>query len=1060
MAGTPELDDPDVASGAMRFGLLGPLEVTTTDGQRVDVGGPQPRLVLAVLLMAGGHPVRADSVIDAVWGETPPASAAGTLQSYVSRLRRVFEGASDGAVTLDYADGSYRLAVDADHVDAWRFEVLADEGHALLTSGDPAAARDALVVADALWRGPVLPELADHEGARSLAVRLAERRVAALEDRIDADLALGRHGALVGELTSLVEAHPLRERLRGQLALAMYRAGRQADALRALADAGRTLRDELGIEPSRELRDLETAILDHDPRLDLAPAAPVGPTSATSSAGDAPGGTGTASGGPARFVGRDAELRQLRAALEEAAEDSRFVVIEGDPGIGKTRLADELRAVAEAAGSTVLWGRTDEGGAAPALWPWLAPLRALVDAQGGDDRVRDLLAGELEVLPGVGPAVQFELFEAVAHRLERPGGGAPIVVLIDDLQWADEVSLELLSFLAGRLGPGALVVATTRRLEVGHRGQATDALAAIARRRGSRRLQLRGLRADATAAMLDDLDAAVAESIHQRAEGNPFYAIELGRLVDEGGRLPDDVPSSVSDVVRRRLADLPDPTLDLLGVAAVVGREVDLALLARSTGADLATTLDTIEPAVVQRLLVDDPDRVGTLRFSHALVRDVLLQGLTSLRRARLHLAVADAMEERGIGRDEAEILAEHLWQAAPVGVGRRAAEALEQAAEVAATRVAYAAAEDLLDRALRLRHALGSGEAERRAELATSIRYLEITQITRYFQGADNDKVGRALELALELGEVETHRRVAWYQWAAGATAARVVESGPLAAAYLERYRDDERPMVRSSAYEVYGVWLWGSGRVGEAARTLDRAVELLDGVPPPDDLFMAEQYLVTFTFWLYNNLIHGALTVPEAMDLYQQLHDGIPDPVGRASACGFAMTTFAPLLEWEAVDHFGRLAVAADPRSQYGFWGGQLQMHLGLLAAWKGRIDDALGLFASGRARYNGIGGYSGMHSFESSMAILLAQQGHLEPARTAAAAARGHVDHSGERWAEVSVFMAEAWVAHGDGDDVAAAERLQGALAVAAAQEAHGFVPTIVATADELGVELDLS
>ncbi|WP_421121042.1 BTAD domain-containing putative transcriptional regulator [Aquihabitans daechungensis] len=1033
----------------MQFGVLGPLEILDHAGERVEVGGPQPRLVLALLIAAAGRAVRTDALIDALWGEVPPASASGTLQSYVSRLRRAFDG-DDVAVV--YADGSYRLDAALDQVDAWRFEALAEEGRNHLEAGAYDAARTACSAAEALWRGPALAEFADHEVARNLAVRLDERRIEAVEHRFAAELALGRHGAVVGELIQLVAAHPLREGLQVQLALALYRSGRQADALRAIADAGRHLREELGIEPSRALRDLEAAILDHDPALDP-------PAAASPSGVPAPSAGPSAPGGPevVRLAGRDAELRQLRAALEESRADARFVVLEGEAGIGKTRLADELRAVAQAQGSRVIWGRSDEGGAAPSLWPWLSPLRALVaDPEPVSEPIAALLSGDLEVLPGQGPVVRYELFEAIAALIERAGAVQPVVLLLDDLQWADGASLELLEFLAGRLGSGVLVVATMRRLEVGQHGAVTDALAALARRRGSRRLLIRGLRPDDTAELLDDLDPDVVTAIHHRAEGNPFYAIELARLVTDDGLLPDDVPGSVGDVVRRRLAGLPAATADVLGVAAVQGREIDLGLLAATTGTDLATCLDTIEPAVVQRLLEDDADRLGGLRFSHALVRDVILDGLTSLRRARLHLAVADALVARGgAGPDVAEILAEHLWQAAPVGVGSRAADALEQAAEVAVSRVSYLAAEDLLTRAVRLRQALGTGPAEQRAELEALVRLLEITQITRYFQGADHGLVQRAIDLAVELGDVETHRRLAWYQWAAGATAARVDEGLPLAEAYRQRFKDDPRPFVQSSAHEVYAVGMWGAGRIGDAVRSLDVAFDLLDGVPPPEDTFSAEQYVVSFTFWLYNHALHGSLTVDETARLYQQLHDQVPDPVGRASVCGFAMTTFAPLLEWQVVDRFETLALEADPRSQYGFWGGQLQMHRGILAAWKGRVDDGLELFADGRARYMGIGGCSGMHSFEACMALLMAQQGRVAEGRVAADAARSFIDTRNERWAEPLVCLAEAAVLVNEGDEDAAVAKVVEARAVALRQEAFAMLPRITQVADELGL-----
>ena len=425
------------------FGLLGPLEVRDADGGLVDIGGRQPRLVLAVLLAAQGAPVAARTLIDALWSEEPPASAGGTLQSYVSRLRRhLGELGLTGALTLD--DVGYRLTLPGGSVDIDRFEGLVAEGRAALAVGDAAAARVLLRDADALWRGPALVDLLDLPGAAATATRLHEQRLTALEARLDADLDLGRPADAAAELAELVAAHPLQEGLAARLALALYRAGRQADALRALGTTRATLRDELGLEPGRPLRDLEAAILAHDPTLD----GPAGPIidAATPPTPEVVNGAPVSRapvGRAAGVVGRDGELAALVAALDEAAADARFVVIEGEPGIGKTRLAEELRRIASARGSFTAWGRSDEGGAAPALWSWLLPLRAAA-SQVGDvpDSVAGLLDGDAPLLAGQGGALRFERFEAVAGLLTAVADGspAPAVVLLDDLQWADATS--------------------------------------------------------------------------------------------------------------------------------------------------------------------------------------------------------------------------------------------------------------------------------------------------------------------------------------------------------------------------------------------------------------------------------------------------------------------------------------------------------------------------------------------------------------------------------------------------------------------------------------------
>jgi len=261
-----------VASGltaVLRFGILGPFEVV--DGARpVVVGGPKLRALLAVLVLHRGEVVSTDRLIDALWGERASATAAKTVQVYVSNLRKAL---GNGVVVT--RGGGYALHAEPCQVDAERFAALAAEGRGALGSGDERAARQLLCEGLALWRGPPLADFAYDGFAQAAIARLDEERLAAVEDRVEADLALGEHAALVGELEGLVAEHPWRERLHGQLMLALYRCGRQADALEAYQAARRSLLDGLGLEPGRGLQDLERAILAHDPTLD-GPAPPHG----------------------------------------------------------------------------------------------------------------------------------------------------------------------------------------------------------------------------------------------------------------------------------------------------------------------------------------------------------------------------------------------------------------------------------------------------------------------------------------------------------------------------------------------------------------------------------------------------------------------------------------------------------------------------------------------------------------------------------------------------------------------------------------------------------------
>jgi DNA-binding SARP family transcriptional activator/class 3 adenylate cyclase len=251
----------------MEFLVLGPLEVRGSARPLGPASGKQGGL-LALLALHANQVVATDRLIHALWGEQPPPSARQALQNHVSSLRKLLAD-GDGAAVLRTRDPGYVLAVDRERVDAFRFERLADDGRQALADGEEADAAELLRQALGLWRGPALPELADPAASWPELTALADRRLAALEDRVEADLALGRHRELVGELDSLVRQHPLREQLRGQQMLALYRSGRQADALAAYRDARRVLVEGLGIEPTVGLQRLEQAILAQDPALDL-----------------------------------------------------------------------------------------------------------------------------------------------------------------------------------------------------------------------------------------------------------------------------------------------------------------------------------------------------------------------------------------------------------------------------------------------------------------------------------------------------------------------------------------------------------------------------------------------------------------------------------------------------------------------------------------------------------------------------------------------------------------------------------------------------------------------
>lgn len=337
MGGLARLSRVRTLVRVMRFGILGPLQVTDLEGREVALGGRKQRSVLALLLLHAGAVVSNERLIDELWGEHTPATARKTLQTYVMRLRKAL-----GNELLVTRPGGYLLQTAHAEFDLERFESLVAAGRHALAGGEPDQAAELLGGALRLWRGPPLADFTYEPFAQGEIARLVESRIAALEDRIDADLARGKAAALVGELEALVRQHPLRERLRAQLMLALYRGDRQADALAVYQRTRDHLTDELGLEPGAPLRSLQQAILNQDPSLS-AGATRVGATSAERHSerlsrladrrpGDIPRGV--------KVIGRDRELAELGELI--ADPEVSLVTLTGTGGVGKTTLGLEV----------------------------------------------------------------------------------------------------------------------------------------------------------------------------------------------------------------------------------------------------------------------------------------------------------------------------------------------------------------------------------------------------------------------------------------------------------------------------------------------------------------------------------------------------------------------------------------------------------------------------------------------------------------------------------------------------------------------------------------------
>ncbi len=759
----------------MEFRILGPLEVFDEE-DRVAVRGAKQKALLALLVIHANETLSTERLIDELWGERPPATAAKTVQVHISRLRRALErpGAGDGDLVVTRKHG-YELRVNRDSVDSRRFARLIAEARGELAAGRFERATSLLEAAMSLWRGPPLAELASERFAQAESARLDELRVGALEELVEARLALGGHAGVVGELGALIAEHPYRERLRSQLMLALYRCDRQAEALQAYQDARRKLVEELGIEPGERLRDLERAILAQDPALALAGAE----SAATKPPAQAP---------TIPFVGRERELSELITSLDDAcAGRGRLVLLVGEPGIGKSRLAEELIAQAEARGVRVLIGRCWEAGGAPAYWPWTQALRGLTReveperlrrqlAKDGAELVR--LVPELgERLPDLtlspdphGEGARFRLLASVSAFLRDCASSRPLTIVLDDLHAADEPSLLLLRFIVGQLaGSAILIVGCCRDTEIGTGLAAT--LTELTREPATRRIALKGLSASATSRLLEATIGRtpadeLAAQVHAETEGNPFFATEIGRLLgseasggDANATLP--IPETVMEAVARRLERQSASCRETLTFASVIGREFDPAVVEAVSGAREDEVYGALEEAASARLLAGLPNAPGRLRFSHILVRDALYESIPAPRRVRLHHAIGAALEMLYSENREphlAEVARHFLAGGRPVR--DKAIEYAQRAGDRAASQLAHEEAVRHYKAALDVLDATGSGDADRACELLLSLG----EALSRAGRGQEAREVlRRAAALAERTGKTDRLARAAF---------------------------------------------------------------------------------------------------------------------------------------------------------------------------------------------------------------------------------------------------------------------------------------------------------
>ncbi len=646
---------------------LGPVGAVVNGGL-VDLGPPKQRVLFALLVSRVGRPVAVDVLLEELWSGRPPAAAMASLLAYVCNLRRVLEPhrapRAPARVLRTRAPG-YLLDGGGVEFDVDRFGGHATAGREALRRGDPRRALSEFEAGLALWRGQAYADVGDVAWVVPEVARLEELRISVVEGRCTALLELGSPEVAVAELEAHVRAHPLREHSCELLALALYRGGRQADALGVLRAIRTRLVEEVGIDPGAVLQRLERDILTQAPVLDWHPI----PVAATATAVAAVARVPTPRSLPVEegevFVGREVVLQRLTDALTAVGcGRGSVVLVAGEPGIGKTRL---LRRFTELAGVPVFWGVCPEHVAAPPLWPWEQVLRA-VGVHYPDRQVPgsvvELLDGHSSPLSEVSDVAGAALrrFEAVGQYLAA--GPDPLVVVVDDLHWADLASLRLLAYLADTITASRLLLVGSYR---GHESATLDDTLAALARAGAGRVELSGLDAEESHALVcavagREVTQYTAERLWARTEGNPFFLRELVGLLTSEHRLdqPDTapVPVPVREVVLRRIARLPQITVEVLSMAAIAGRDFDIDVVAQAAAVEVEPALEALDAAVATGLVVEDHQRLGWFGFTHALVSEALYETTGRLRRVRRH---------RQIGQAAARVWAGHTEHAAEI---------------------------------------------------------------------------------------------------------------------------------------------------------------------------------------------------------------------------------------------------------------------------------------------------------------------------------------------------------------------------------------------------------
>lgn len=787
----PAARDQDVAVhllGAFRVEIGGrPIE---PDEWRLRKAGQLVKL----LALTPGHRLHRDQLAELLWPELDPDAGLRNLHQVLFAARRILEpgrAARAQATVLPLRQQMLALQpAGALWVDVEAFQAAAEAAQG---ADEPATYEAAL----ALYSGDLLPDELYEEWAAQPREALRETFLRLLGELARLSEARGELERAIAAWERLVAADAAREEAHVGLMRAYALAGRRQQALRQYQRLRAALERELDAEPEPGSTELYQRILGgRFPEAATgrpAPTPPRPPRPSTVPSAPAPVPSLRLLAAADGFVNRVHELDILQRSLEEMlGGQGRAVLISGDPGIGKSRIIEELVRYAEQRGVRSAWGRCYEGEGAPAYWPWRHIVRHELDGDAsalredlGPDaatiaqivpEIRTLVPGLAE-LPALDPAqARFRLFDSVTAFLKRRAARQPLLLVLDDLHWADDSSLRLLDFLAAEIDTTPILIAGTyRQVEVEERGPLAQTLARLSRLAGGERLRLAGLDEPSVAAFSAlalgrPASPDLVTVVSRKSEGNPLFIRELVRLVrDEerwrepqaGAWLDESLPPQVQDVINLRLVRLAPACLELLTIAAVVGREFDLLLVARVAARPVAQALEQLDEAMRAGIIEEAPRAPGRLRFTHVLIPETLYAGLTAARRAALHARVGAALEELHAADPAPPLvdLAHHFAQAAAAGEAERAITYLIRAGQQAMAQVAYAEAADRFKQAVDL---LDRFLSERRTELADTLLALGQARIAAGEVDDARTSLLRAIEVTSEIGDTERRATVA----------------------------------------------------------------------------------------------------------------------------------------------------------------------------------------------------------------------------------------------------------------------------------------------------------